>query len=163
MVFEFCNRISLRGTMILLHLLVSPLIFSTAVYGFVQPLMNHVICVLLLFVSIFMITTELYGFKYFKQAMFMYSYGGRAIYYVFVSLLIWSMYLTGTFFVAVVAVTSLISGLLSLVIALFCSPIDSPSPIFGPPDFILPSSRAQALATQGDAENPPPSQTAFSL
>eukprot|EP01112_Ceratiomyxa_fruticulosa_P022511 TRINITY_DN8266_c0_g1_i1.p1 TRINITY_DN8266_c0_g1~~TRINITY_DN8266_c0_g1_i1.p1 ORF type:complete len:164 (+),score=8.85 TRINITY_DN8266_c0_g1_i1:150-641(+) len=163
MVFEVCNRISLRGTMILLHLLLSPLIFSSAIYGFVKSDLNHVICVLLLFISIFMITTELYGFKYFKQTMFMYSYGGRAICYVFVSLLIWSMYLTGAFFVAVVAVTSLICGLLSLVLAMFCSPMDTPYPVFGPPDFIPSSNRAQSLATKSDAENPTVTSNAFSL
>eukprot|EP01113_Clastostelium_recurvatum_P035126 TRINITY_DN4851_c0_g1_i1.p1 TRINITY_DN4851_c0_g1~~TRINITY_DN4851_c0_g1_i1.p1 ORF type:complete len:165 (-),score=19.89 TRINITY_DN4851_c0_g1_i1:57-551(-) len=157
--------LSIRGFMSFLHLALSLLLLSSSIYAFVTKNIANILAFTLLLASFFMISTELYGFEFYKQALFMYSYGGRSVWYIGLSFLIWGMYTSSSFYIAVVAVTAFIAGLLSLVLCFFCTTnklAEPVRPIFGPSDFIV--DRSASLASQDEtAETAPPSAGAFSL
>eukprot|EP01111_Echinosteliopsis_oligospora_P009324 TRINITY_DN2715_c0_g1_i1.p1 TRINITY_DN2715_c0_g1~~TRINITY_DN2715_c0_g1_i1.p1 ORF type:complete len:176 (-),score=27.78 TRINITY_DN2715_c0_g1_i1:50-577(-) len=87
--------------------------------------------------SVWMGVVAIYGFQVFLRTAFLYTYTGRGLSYIFLSLILLDLSASNkNGFVAICIGITIIIGLISMGIGLFCNVVDHPFPIKGDSAFI---------------------------
>ncbi|EGC38865.1 hypothetical protein DICPUDRAFT_27952 [Dictyostelium purpureum] len=142
------NIITMSAAMTVVHFSLGILLFISSIILYTHSV-AHYNNFLLSIISLWIFFTGAYGWKYYTQYYFMYTYFGRGVFYFFVGILVWGSS-NIEFYSMVIALLFLLFGLGSMGLGLF-SKYDPPRPVFGPYDFVPHGQKENmALASQAD-------------
>ncbi|KAF2076099.1 hypothetical protein CYY_002613 [Polysphondylium violaceum] len=147
---------SMSNGMNIVHGALSILLFVASIIVFTSKVI-HFNGFTILLLSFWMVFTLLHGGKFYDQYYFMYTYGGRGVFYFFVGLLVWGSN-ESNFFSGVVSLLFMLFGIAGIGLGLF-SNYEAPRPIIGPIDFSPYGQKSVALASQADFMDDSPSSS----
>ncbi|GAM25382.1 hypothetical protein SAMD00019534_085570 [Acytostelium subglobosum LB1] len=140
---------SMSTGMTIIHFALSIILFAEAIVLFIAKDLVAFNGLLILLFSVWMVATALHGWKYYQQYYFMYTYGGRGVFYLVVGLLVWGSN-DSNYFSGVVSILFILFGIAGIGLGGF-SVYEPPRPIIGPEDFIPLGEKKVSLSSQQDS------------